>query len=328
MEEISIFKPTHDLKTPVLFLVFNRLDTTIKVFESIRQAKPPKLYIAADGARESVKHEKEKVDEVRDYIIANIDWDCEVKSLFRDKNLGCKVAVSSAINWFFENEEMGIIVEDDCLPSLSFYWFCERMLNEYQNDERIMMISGTNYFLDIRNNINNDYFYSRHFSIWGWATWKRAWDKYDVKMPTWRNEIQPNDLKFVSDRIYIVKYFERMFDLIYLNSINTWDIQWVYTCLFNYGLCLTPSINMIHNIGVDGTHTNGDITDSHYLKSHDFESVKDIKLNKFIFPNEYYDGKLHFEKSLPSYKEQRLRDVLKKIHLLKIAKVVKKIIFK
>ncbi|MBB4803681.1 hypothetical protein HNP37_003756 [Flavobacterium nitrogenifigens] len=328
MEEISTFKPTQDLKTPVLFLVFNRLDTTIQVFESIRQAKPPKLYIAADGARESVKDETDKVNQVRDYVTANIDWDCEVKTLFREKNLGCKIAVSSAIDWFFENEEMGIIVEDDCLPTLSFFWFCEKMLNEHRNDERIMMISGTNYFLDIRDTINNDYFYSRHFTIWGWATWRRAWGKYDVKMQTWRKEVQPEDLKFVSDRMYVVKHFEKMFDLIYNNTLNTWDIQWVYTCLFNYGLCLTPSINMIHNIGVDGTHTTGDVTDSHFLKSHDFDSVDEIKTNPFIFPNEYYDARLHFEKSLPSYKDQKLRDVLKKMHLFKTAKYVKNIISK
>lgn len=328
MEQSNSFIPIQDLQTSVLFLVFNRLDTTIQVFESIRKAKPPKLYIAADGARVSVKDEKEKVDAVRDYLIANIDWNCEVKTLFREANLGCKIAVSSAIDWFFENEEKGIIIEDDCSPTQSFFWFCEKMLLEYENNDSVMMISGTNYFLDIRNTIKNDYFFSRHYTIWGWATWRRAWNKYDVKMPSWRNEIKPEDLKFVSDRMYIVKHFEKMFDLIYNNALNTWDIQWVYTCLFNYGLCLTPSINMIHNIGVDGTHTTGDVTDSHFLKSYDFESISEIKLNPSVFPNEYYDGKLHFEKSLPSYKQQKIRDVLKKMHLFQTAKYLKNIISK
>lgn len=328
MEKINTFTPTEALKTAVLFLVFNRLDTTIEVFESIRQAKPPKLYIAADGARESIQDEKEKVDSVRDYVTANIDWGCEVRTLFREKNLGCKMAVSTAIDWFFENEEMGIIIEDDCLPSQSFYWFCEKMLHEYKNDNRVMMVSGTNYFLDIRDNIKHDYFFSRHFTIWGWATWRRAWNKYDVKMATWRTAIQPGDLQFVSNHIYIVKHFQNMFNLIYNNNLNTWDIQWVYTCLFNYGLCLTPSINMIHNIGVDGTHTTGDVTDSHFLKAHNFANINAIEINKLVFPNEYYDAKLHFEKSLPSYKQQKLRNFLKKIHLFKIAKFLKNIISK
>lgn len=328
MGEINTFKPTQDFNTPVLFLVFNRLDTASQVFESIRQAKPPRLYIAADGARESVQDEKERVNAVREYVTANVDWDCEVKTLFREKNLGCKIAVSSAIDWFFENEEMGIILEDDCLPSSSFFWFCEKMLIEYQNDERIMMISGTNYYLDIRDRIQNDYFYSRHFIIWGWATWSRAWNNYDVKIPTWRQEIQPEDLSFVSERKYVVKYFENMFDMIYKNALNTWDIQWVYTCLFNNGLCLTPSINMIHNIGVDGTHNSGNLTENHFLKLHDFDDVNKIQPNKLVFPNEYYDSKFHLEKTLPSYKQQRLRDVLRKVHLFKTAKYLKSIISK
>lgn len=328
MGEINTFKTTQNFKTPVLLLVFNRLDTTTKVFDSIRQAKPPILYIAADGPRESVKNEKEKVNAVREYVTANVDWDCEVKTLFRNKNLGCKVAISSAIDWFFENEEMGIIIEDDCLPSSSFFGFCEKMLNEYQNDERVMMISGTNYFLDVRDRIQEDYFYSRHFIIWGWATWRSAWKKYDVKIPTWRKEIQPEDLKFVSERNYVVRHFETMFDLVPNNGIDTWDIQWVYTCLFNYGLCLTPSINMIHNIGVNGTHNSGDLTENHFLKLHDFDDINEIKSNQLIFPNVYYDGKFDLEKTLPLYKQQRLRDVLRKVHLFKVAKYLKSIIKK
>ncbi len=119
------FKPPHPLNTAVLFLVFNRLDVTKQVFGAIKQAKPPRLYIAADGARETKDGEELKVEEVRDFILSNIDWECEVKTLFRENNFGCKYAVSGAIDWFFENEEMGIILEDDCLPSQSFFWFCE-----------------------------------------------------------------------------------------------------------------------------------------------------------------------------------------------------------
>lgn len=121
MSIVEKFIPPYPLNTPVLFLVFNRLDTTKQVFEAIRQAKPPRLYVAADGAREEKKGEEQKVKAVREYILNNIDWNCEVKTLFRDKNLGCKYAVSGSINWFFENEEMGIILEDDCLPSQSFF---------------------------------------------------------------------------------------------------------------------------------------------------------------------------------------------------------------
>ena len=117
------FTPPQPLNTAVLFLVFNRLDTTKQVFEAIREAKPPRLYIAADGARETKAGEAEKVTAVRDFILKNIDWECDIKTLFREENLGCKYAVSGAIDWFFDNEEMGIILEDDCLPSQSFFGF-------------------------------------------------------------------------------------------------------------------------------------------------------------------------------------------------------------
>jgi len=132
------------LNTAVLFLVFNRLDTTTQVFEEIRKAQPPRLYVASDGPRDSRENEQTVVDEVRDFILANIDWPCEIHRLFRDKNLGCKTAVSSAIDWFFEHEESGIILEDDCLPDPSFFRFCEEMLVKYDTDERIMHVTGIN----------------------------------------------------------------------------------------------------------------------------------------------------------------------------------------
>lgn len=316
------FTPPHPLNTAVLFLVFNRLDTTKQVFEAIQQAKPPRLYIAADGARAQREGEEKQVQAVRNYVMSNIDWECEVNTLFREQNLGCKYAVSSAITWFFENEAMGIILEDDCLPSQSFFWFCERMLNEYKNDNRIMMIGGTNYFLDIRNKIQKDYFFSRHFTIWGWASWRRAWKLYDVNMPTWRQEIQPNDISFISKENYIIKHFENTFDLIYYNKMNTWDIQWVYTCLFNYGLCLTPSINMISNIGIDGTHTSGQITDSHYLNTLDFNMIESINKNTFVCPESFYDDVLHIEKTLPVYKKNLFFNLLKRLRVYELSRSV------
>ena len=133
------------LKSPVLFLVFNRPDTTRRVLEAIRQAQPSQLFIAADGPREGKSGEAEKCADVRRIVNEGIDWDCEVKTLFRDKNLGCKVAVSRAIDWFFEHVEEGIILEDDCLPHPTFFRFCEELLNKYRDDERIGQISGDNF---------------------------------------------------------------------------------------------------------------------------------------------------------------------------------------
>lgn len=163
----SVFTPPYPLNTAVLFLVFNRPDTTKQVFEAIRKAKPPRLYVAADGPRLNRAGEEEKVKAVREYLMDNIDWSCEVKTLFRQENLGCKYAVSGAITWFFEHEEMGIILEDDCLPSQSFFWFCEELLNRYNNDTRIFLISGFNSINKWKNN-SFDYLFSYYGSIWGW----------------------------------------------------------------------------------------------------------------------------------------------------------------
>jgi len=169
------------LTTPVLFIVFNRLDTTKQVFEEIKKAKPQKLFIAADGPRNF--QEKNKTDVVRKYILENINWKCEVKTLFREKNLGCKYAVAGAIDWFFDNVEQGIILEDDCLPSQSFFKFCQEMLEKYKDDERVMHISGTN--VEGISKIDQDYFFAINFNVWGWATWKRAWKLYDINVTHW-----------------------------------------------------------------------------------------------------------------------------------------------
>lgn len=253
MSEVTQFTPPHPLNTAVLFLVFNRLDTTKQVFEAIRQAKPPRLYVAADGARSIKEGEAEKVQAVRDYIMQNIDWECDVKTLFRDKNLGCKYAVSGAITWFFENEEQGIILEDDCLPSQSFFWFCEELLERYKNDERVWHIGGTNP-IDTQL-ISSEYYFSEYNRIWGWASWKRAWSVYDVEISAWPNIKTMNVLKEILGESEANKY-ERLFDRVYEGKIDTWDYQWFLYRLLN-GKAIIPKVNLISNIGFgeEATHT-------------------------------------------------------------------------
>jgi len=152
-------------KTPILFLIFNRPDTTKRVFAKIKKVRPKFLYIAADGPRN--KDEMILTEKVRKLVIKSIDWDCQVKTLFRENNLGCGKAVSSAIDWFFKNEEMGIILEDDCLPDLSFFYFCEEMLKKYKSNPKIMHISGDNYLPDFSLTIDESYFFSKYIHIWG-----------------------------------------------------------------------------------------------------------------------------------------------------------------
>lgn len=291
MSEVTQFTPPHPLNTAVLFLVFNRLDTTKQVFEAIRQAKPPRLYVAADGARANKEGEAEKVQAVRDYIMQNIDWECEVKTLFREKNLGCKYAVSGAITWFFENEEQGIILEDDCLPSQSFFWYCEKMLDLYKNDERIMMVTGTNYLLDIQGEVQKPYIFSRHFSIWGWATWKRAWSTYDPELDGCHAFLKnEKDYSYLSLSKQEDLFYKSLINHVISKKVDTWDFQWVFNCIYNYGLCITPSVNLISNLGVDGAHANGR-TENNFLEIYEI-NVNNLEKPKWILPNMHHDTKV------------------------------------
>ncbi len=270
------------MNTPILFLIFNRPDTTKQVFETIRKYQPKQLFIAADGPREEKKGEKELCEQVRK-ITSDIDWDCEVKTLFRNKNLGCGKAVSEAITWFFENVEEGIILEDDCLPNQSFFSFCEKMLENYRNDYRIMMISGTNR-LD-KKEIENDYFFSQHFQIWGWATWKRAWILYDNKMENWFSYKEKKVLNYVFGNKEISSYYSKMFDAGFLKIVDTWDIQWNYSCIFNHGLSISPKYNFIKNIGKAGTHTKKEGLKDPSLFRETKDLIIDYKKNMAVFPN-------------------------------------------
>ena len=166
---------------PILFLVFNRPETTHQVFEAIKKQRPKYLFVAADGARTDKEGEAAKCEEVRKLILENINWACEVKTLFRNENLGCGLAVSQAITWFFEQVEEGIILEDDCLPSGSFFSFCSVLLERYRNDEKVFMIGGFS-LLPENTKSKYDYFFNTFGGIWGWATWKRSWSLYEYKI--------------------------------------------------------------------------------------------------------------------------------------------------
>ena len=245
------------MKTAVLFLVFNRPDTTAKVFDAIRTARPPRLYIACDGARPGRIEEAEKVASVRE-ISTNVDWPCEVRTLFRDKNLGCKYAVSSAISWFFGLEEEGVILEDDCLPSQSFFSFCEEMLCRYRDEQRVMAVTGTN--ITCKMHFDGDYFFSRYALMWGWASWASAWEAYDLELDHWPKNKQIRHLKMLG----VVKLAEciawkQILTRTKAKLVDTWDYQWIYSCWLRGGLTIAPAKNLITNIGYssDATHTTG-----------------------------------------------------------------------
>ena len=201
--------------TPILFLIFNRPDTTAQVFERISALRPKYLYIAADGPRKNKKTDVENCRQTRN-IVQNIDWHCEVKILFQEKNLGCGKAPATAITWFFDHVEEGIILEDDCLPDPSFFTFCQTLLGYYRTDARVALLSGNAHYPGSLP--PESYYFLKYPATWGWATWRRTWQQYDYEL----NNLPTNSILFS-------EFWNVTFDKIYHKKMTTcWDYQLYY----------------------------------------------------------------------------------------------------
>jgi hypothetical protein len=242
--------------SPVLFLLFNRPEHTKLVFQEIRNAKPSKLYIAIDGPRNNNKEDIVKIDTIKTYLQNSIDWNCDVKTLFRESNMGCKVAVSSAITWFFEHENMGIILEDDCLPLNNFFSFCDQLLSKYEYDERVRHISGVN-FLNSNINISDSYYFSKFTHVWGWASWKRVWKDYSKDLLKDYNFNNFSKIYNIYPDRKICNAIIKELKKVQSEKLNTWDYQYLFLNFINNGLTIIPQNSLVKNIGFDleSTHT-------------------------------------------------------------------------
>ena len=243
------------MKTPVLFIVFNRPDSTARVFGALRAVRPASLYVAADGPRNGRAGEAELCAEVRSIATA-VDWPCEVKTLFREENLGCGRAVSGAISWFFEHEPEGIILEDDCFPAPEFFPYCVEMLERYRDEEKVMHIGSTN-FQDGLKRGGSSYYFSSYAHVWGWATWRRAWNKYDfdVHSLTRREFGALMEIRFGTKTER--SYWRWIYDRMAKGKIDTWDYQWQFSVWRSGGVAVIPNTNLVSNIGIVGTHSGG-----------------------------------------------------------------------
>lgn len=260
------------LETPILFLVFNRPDITRVVFDQIKKAKPKYLFVAADGARSSVSGEIEKCEHTRN-IIKEVNWPCDLKTLFRDKNLGCGRAVSSAIAWFFEQVPEGIILEDDCYPDLSFFSYCTELLSRYRNTNQVMLIGGNN-FQDGISRGNGSYYFTHYPEIWGWASWRRAWKNYDFNMTDLEATFKTGNLENIFKTKEEKKYWLEKFSQAKNGKTNTWDYQLMYSILKSNGIAISPQVNLVKNIGIENNPTHLSLADS----------KKDLKTNILAFP--------------------------------------------
>ncbi|AYN66682.1 hypothetical protein D1013_04430 [Euzebyella marina] len=299
------------MKTPLLFITFNRPDTTAKVFEKIKNLKPKKLFISSDGPRNYVEGEFEKVMTCREmFKKENIDWDCEVKRLYYDENKGCALAVSDSITKSFELVDELIILEDDVIPHPSFFTFCSKMLNQYRDNHKVMHISGTRWNPEFEVG-KGDHFFSLIGHIWGWATWKRAWKKYDYDLKDLPQFEKDKSLQKLYQSKSISKFWLKNFHSVNMPNKKTWDYQWQFSIFFNEGLAVVPAVNLTSNIGTQGVHYQGEATEHHFQETFSWEEQPDIFVNiKVNMEYEKYHMRKRFMKKPPLSK--RIRDKVRR----------------
>ena len=294
--------------TPILMIVFKRPETTRKVFAEIRKIKPRFLYVVANGPREGHPEDSQRCEEVRK-IVRDIDWPCEFKPLFKDDNKGPKDAFLSAINWFFQQVDEGIILEDDCLPHPTFFPYCRELLSRYRNDARVMHISGNNFQFG-RKRGDASYYFSRYSSSWGWATWKRAWQCTDAALKDFplfekkgyiKNILPTKAEQRVWSNIFRYNYYEN----------DSADALWTYAIWSQNGLCIIPNVNLVSNIGFgkDAVHTTSTKFDGYLANmstanilplSHPLFVMQDTEADNFLFRLVYY-------RNIPQRVVRRLR---------------------
>jgi hypothetical protein len=244
------------MQTPIAFIIFNRPDLTAQVFQEIAKARPPKLFVIADGPRPHELGERDKCAAAR-AVVEGVDWDCEVVKNYSEVNLGCGVRVATGLEWVFEQTEEAIILEDDCVPHPTFFRFCEELLARYRDDERVMQISGGKLRSGLKWGPYN-YFFSRHSNVWGWATWRRAWQLYDIRVKSWP---QVRDTRWLEEIVRdpeVARFLGDQFEIANQSETRwcTWDYQWTFACWRQQGLCVHPNAELITNVGCreDGTH--------------------------------------------------------------------------
>lgn len=243
-----------ELDTPILILIFNRPDKVKILVERLRIFKPKYLYISGDGPRQD-RMSEEALCLAAQNMATDIDWPCEVHTNFSKENLGCKLSVTKGISWFFENVEAGIILEDDCLPEEHFFAFCTTLLEKYKDEETVMHINGTS-FAPSPISSTESYYFSRIAHSWGWATWRRAWKKFDPEM----KNLDELESILVKQRFFLTSkyssFWVKHLHHIKKHKVDSWANYWVYTILYYQGVCITPFASLIENIGFDSDATN------------------------------------------------------------------------
>lgn len=274
------------MDVPVVLIIFNRPKTTKLVFDQIKKAEPTELFVIADGPRKEIESDRRLCEATRDII--QVDWECDVHKNYADENLGLRTRIPSGLNWVFDQVEKAIILEDDCLPNQDFFRFCEKMLYKYDGDKRVMNITGTN-FLGKWKESEQDYHFSIHGGIWGWATWRESWELYDPEMELWS---QPGIKERVRDVIADDEEFyyrKKVYNKTASGKIDSWDYQWSFIRLINSGLSVVPSKNTVSNIGFGENATNTNVADAERANLPRYHLSFPLQDNSYVAPDRKYD---------------------------------------
>ncbi len=308
----------NNIDAPVLLIAFNRPDTTQIVFDRIRDVKPAKLYVAVDGPRKHIDGESALCEKVIE-ITRKVDWDCQTNYLIRENNLGCKQGVVQAISWVLEKEDRVIIIEDDVVPAIPFFYFAQELLEKYQDDHRIAMISGNNY--TPLKNINSDYLFSKYAHIWGWATWKRVWDDFDVHIPELEDVIRSgcDQIKFTNkaEKNLYEKYLRRLLSAKNSGYDNYWGPQFGFFKRKKNFLSIVPRVNLSSNIGnVSSRSNNVSKINEHYWPGDDGFVLKKypvkVEVNQ-AFENYHFNKHMRNIYGKPSIHKRIIRKALRVI---------------
>lgn len=306
----------YENEAPVLLIVFNRPETTQKVFDEIKKAKINKLYIAADAPRPNIFADIELCKIVRK-IFDQIDWDCEVHKRFSDVNQGCGPGPYNAISWVLSQEDRVIVLEDDCVPAQPFFNYCNELLERYKDDNRIWLISGNNYNEEAVTT-QHSYFFSKYGHSWGWATWRRAWQEMDLEMKKFLLYLEQEMIYNSFNRKYEAEAFLKAYKEIFTDKTkmnHIWDFQFGFTIKSNGGLTIVPRKNLVSNIGIDGTHSsslskyhNRAVDENYRIESHPDFILCDEKYDQYHF-------KHHWKPQLDRSLAKKILNKLRKIFL-------------
>jgi len=299
----------------VLFLTYRRFETTERVFSAIRDAKPPRLYFASNAPDPTRASDVAAVEAVRS-LVKRIDWPCETHRLFRTTHLPVRLSIPSSVDWFFEHEEQGIVLEDDCVPGRDFFRFCDELLDRYKNHAEVWTVTGDN-FQEGNVRGHASYYFSRYNHVWGWASWRRAWQQYDVNMSFWPEWRKTREWKRLFDDRVEWKYWTNIFDQVFRGDINTWDYQWLACMWYKGGVTVTPNVNLVSNIGFgpDAANTkSATVLDGIPVSplgrvTHPSEVTRHIDADRFVFDQHFGGQNLRW----PRWGAKKIKGLLQRI---------------